>query len=1242
MLLIKIYRYVRIQIDIDYTIEEEEVTLSCPNPLSIKRTVTWYKWVENEWTYVDEMNDIPYSIDDNGDLFIEKLDFNHAGEYLCSADNISSKDTYVMSLVVKKRTKAFIEHDNMIVGKSITIRCKVTADPSLTYKVDWKLNDTEMDLKKEWHLMREAYHDTLIIKNAELSDSGTYTCVVSTDFKGMQNQNAIASTTLIVRGPPEAPITHVTCTPSEAIIEWKSKGDNGADIQKYTIEYHTSAEPGKWRTLTQVSSKKSSKFKFSMILRWTNYTFRVIAHNRFGSSPPSVVTEMCISEQDIPYENPRGVIGRGTTPTNMVISWVPVPPYLQNGSGFYYRVCWRQFSNAKWNCNNVTDWRQNEFVVDGLPTFTKYQIQVKSVNDIDEMYRDDIFIGYSGEDKPMQAPTNFAVVNITDFDTATLRWDPVPLETVRGNITRYVIHIWNDVDGQQNLLEMAVGDKSFQTTLTKLRRSTLHYAHIFVENRLYAGPKSDILEFMTPLPDPSSVQSIEAHPLGSSAFLLKWTKPLQINEQLIGYKVYYGDFNGTRKYERIPRINDTETTQAKLDGLNPNTTYRLHIVPITNGIDGKDYFIEAKTDILKEPMKPDRPSLSWKIMSSNESDMKVKVNWIPDISGNPGSHFFVKYRIKGKTDWTHIDPIHTEDFVIVDSLLRSETYEFEVVSVDGDQMAESEVKEVSFDSSSLFSNKTIIIITTVATLYLVLAIGMIRLFFRIKANKRSVREKELNLNNTFKTNKGNPYHINPNEFNLVPNQYTLSQIKPRFEGQLNRFGGTITSEDEFPQTNILTSKSIRKVDYVLENFMNGNLVNIDPHMALDEQADTLPYDQRYEFPREKLELGKQLGTGAFGVVLEAKAYGIVSNEDQTTVAVKTVKKMADNEIFRAFALELKIMIHLGKHQNIVNLLGAVTRNIAERELMIIVEYCEHGNLQSFLVKHRQHFVDQIIAEDDRIDPKITCRKVEATNGYLIHTSQAPSSARSITTTDLVCWSFQIARGMHYLATRKVLHGDLAARNILLCENNVVKICDFGLARSIYKTGNYLIKTERLLPYKWLAPESIGDHVFSTHSDVWSFGIVLWELFSLGAVPYPGLIAGAALFKMLIEGYRMERPDFATQDIYEIMLSCWNERPESRPLFDELARKFSNMMDHNVSEHYISLNEPHSKDNENRLKSVHTELIASSQSQSSQNRNSSVINDKMYRALDETQLCSHFSTLKNSIQVHRTGNSKKST
>ncbi|XP_039487088.1 vascular endothelial growth factor receptor 1 isoform X5 [Drosophila santomea] len=433
----------------------------------------------------------------------------------------------------------------------------------------------------------------------------------------------------------------------------------------------------------------------------------------------------------------------------------------------------------------------------------------------------------------------------------------------------------------------------------------------------------------------------------------------------------------------------------------------------------------------------------------------------------------------------------------------------------------------------------------------------------------------------------------------------------------------------------------------LANFEEGAVGHINPDLTLDEQAELLPYNREFEFPRDSLKLGKQLGAGAFGVVLKGEARGIKREEPTTTVAVKMVKATADNEVVRALVSELKIMVHLGQHLNVVNLLGAVTKNIAKRELMVIVEYCRFGNIQNFLLRNRKCFINQINPDTDHIDPSImtqrmsdnydlhrnsdndprsgtragrtgsgsatysydrqmdTCATVMTTvpedDQIMSNNSVQPAwrsnyktdstEAMTVTTVDLISWAFQVARGMDYLSSKKVLHGDLAARNILLCEDNVVKICDFGLARSMYRGDNYKKSESGKLPIKWLALESLSDHVFSTYSDVWSYGIVLWEMFSLAKVPYPGIDPNQELFNKLNDGYRMEKPKFANQELYEIMLECWRKNPESRPLFAELEKRFGNMLGEDVASHYLDLNNPYMQSNFEYMKKQSTDYLA---------------------------------------------------
>ncbi|CAG0902847.1 unnamed protein product [Darwinula stevensoni] len=193
-------------------------------------------------------------------------------------------------------------------------------------------------------------------------------------------------------------------------------------------------------------------------------------------------------------------------------------------------------------------------------------------------------------------------------------------------------------------------------------------------------------------------------------------------------------------------------------------------------------------------------------------------------------------------------------------------------------------------------------------------------------------------------------------------------------------------------------------------------------------------------------------------------------------------------------------------------------------------------------------------------------------------SEGSILSRRFTTGNLVLWAYQIAQGMEYLGCRKVVHRDLAARNILLAEENIVKICDFGLARDIHRDNQYVMKGDGPLPIKWMALESLtGNMVSTSQSDVWAYGITLWEMFSLGMTPYPG-ISGQDLVQRLKDGYRLDAPQFANDHIYQIMKKCWVADPNNRPTFPTLSAWFGEMLQESERLHYLEMNKPYEERN----------------------------------------------------------------
>ncbi|XP_055306536.1 serine/threonine-protein kinase TNNI3K-like [Sitodiplosis mosellana] len=318
--------------------------------------------------------------------------------------------------------------------------------------------------------------------------------------------------------------------------------------------------------------------------------------------------------------------------------------------------------------------------------------------------------------------------------------------------------------------------------------------------------------------------------------------------------------------------------------------------------------------------------------------------------------------------------------------------------------------------------------------------------------------------------------------------------------------------------------------------------------------------------RNRLRLGKLIGRGNFSDVYIGELLPINPFSQKKKVVIKSIKASEGTDPkFTGIAellAEINIVKRLPKHRNVVGFIGAVgTRNALKGGIKIVYEFCPYGDLSSFLKKNRQSAVSQCETNEKTIGDYVG-------SSEYIEENPKEKSEKSFdspltptfpfTTTDLLNWSVQVASGLLSLASNEppIIHCDLAARNILLCENKTVKIGDFGLSRRLNGKGYYKKTSWAPDPVPWMAIESRPEHgteqKFSVKSDVWSFGVVIWELYSEGIDPY------YYTMDQLKSSIRLRKPEKATEEIYSLMISCWKEDSKDRPTFDHLEKALSNM------------------------------------------------------------------------------------
>uniref|UniRef100_A0A8C4MH64 Tyrosine-protein kinase receptor n=1 Tax=Equus asinus asinus TaxID=83772 RepID=A0A8C4MH64_EQUAS len=269
----------------------------------------------------------------------------------------------------------------------------------------------------------------------------------------------------------------------------------------------------------------------------------------------------------------------------------------------------------------------------------------------------------------------------------------------------------------------------------------------------------------------------------------------------------------------------------------------------------------------------------------------------------------------------------------------------------------------------------------------------------------------------------------------------------------------------------------------------------------------------HHIKRRDIVLKWELGEGAFGKVFLAECHNLLPEQDKMLVAVKALKEVSESAR-QDFQREAELLTML-QHQHIVRFFGVCTEG---RPLLMVFEYMRHGDLNRFLRSHGP-------------DAKLLTGGEDVAPGPL-------------GLGQLLAVASQVAAGMVYLAGLHFVHRDLATRNCLVGQGLVVKIGDFGMSRDIYSTDYYRVGGRTMLPIRWMPPESILYRKFTTESDVWSFGVVLWEIFTYGKQPWYQLSNTEAI-ECITQGRELERPRACPPEVYAIMRGCWQREPQQR-------------------------------------------------------------------------------------------------